>query len=93
MPGRGSRPPRRWRGSGTPEQAGEARRALVADADVRATSFYAAVLALNAINQLGNASPELKTAVGALPREHESIHERERDYLPRLVEAILEDKR
>jgi uncharacterized sulfatase len=78
---------------GGPEQAAAARRALLAAADVRATGLYAAVLALNAINQLGNAEPDLKASIGALPRQHESIDERERDYLPRLVEAILEDKR
>ena len=78
---------------GTPAQAADARRTLVAAADVRASGLYGAVLALNAINHLGDAAPELKAAVGALPRTHDSIDARERDYLPRLVEAILEDKR
>jgi uncharacterized sulfatase len=78
---------------GTPAQGEAARDVLVAAADLKAHGLYAAALALNAINHLGNATPALKARIAALPREDDSIDARERDYVPRLVEAILEDRR
>jgi uncharacterized sulfatase len=78
---------------GTHAQGEAARDVLVAAADLKAHGLYAAALALNAINHLGNATPALKARIAALPREDDSIDARERDYVPRLVEAILEDRR
>ncbi len=42
---------------------------------------------------LGDAPADTKAAVAKLPTAHPSIHDRERDYLVRLVEAIGNDWR
>ncbi len=78
---------------GSVTQAARARKVLAAAADVRSSGLYAAVLSLNAISQLEGPPPDLEAALRVLPQEHHAIDAREREYLPRLIEAILERRR
>jgi uncharacterized sulfatase len=78
---------------GTAAERTAALASLVRDADVNRNGFYAALLALNALAHAGDLPDDARQALGRLPTSHPSIHPRERDYLPRLVEAILENRR
>ena len=54
---------------------------------------YVAMLALNALVHVGELPAGARAAVAAAAVSSPAIHARERDYLPRLVEAVLEGLR
>jgi uncharacterized sulfatase len=54
---------------------------------------YVAMLALNALIHVGDLPADARTAVSAVPVASPAIHARERDYLPRLTEAVLDGLR
>jgi hypothetical protein len=51
------------------------------------------MLALNALIHVGDLPADARTAVSAVPVASPAIHARERDYLPRLTEAVLDGLR
>lgn len=64
--------------------------ALVDLADVNRHGLYVSLRALNALDALGeNAQPALEP-IAALPQECPSIHQRNRDYIPRMIERITD---
>jgi uncharacterized sulfatase len=67
--------------------------ALLETADLRRDGFYAALLALNALAHVPELQAETLAALKRLPASDPSIHAREVDYLPRLIEAIVERRR
>jgi arylsulfatase A-like enzyme len=78
---------------GTPAERTAALASLLRDADVGRNGFYAALLALNALAHIDDLPDDARQALGRLPTSHPSIHPREREYVPRLIEAILEKRR
>ncbi|HEY8548812.1 MAG TPA: sulfatase-like hydrolase/transferase [Vicinamibacterales bacterium] len=78
---------------GDDEERAAAVRVLLDAADVTRVGHYTSILALNALNHLGNATAETKAVVRALPQKAPAIPRREAEYVPRLVEAILGDLR
>lgn len=78
---------------GTPAERTAALAVLVRDADVGRSGFYAALLALNALAHVPDLPAETLAALKRLPVSDPSIQAREVDYLPRLIEAIVEGRR
>ena len=66
---------------------------LVEAADLRRDGFYAALLALNALAHVPDLPVETMASLRRLPASDPSIQAREVDYLPRLIEAIIENRR
>jgi hypothetical protein len=66
---------------------------LLETADLRRDGFYAALLALNALAHVPDLPAETLAALKRLPTNAPSIQAREVDYLPRLIEAIVERRR
>lgn len=66
---------------------------LLEAADLRRAGFYAALLALNALAHVPDLPAETVAALERLPASDPSVHAREVDYLPRLIEAIVDRRR
>jgi uncharacterized sulfatase len=62
---------------------------LVGLADLGRNSVYVALLALNAIDSLGDKAAPLKDRIKALPRGRIVAADRTSEYAPRLLEEIL----
>ena len=79
--------------SGTPASRARALSVLLDAADLRSDGFYAALLALNALAHVPDLPAETLAALKRLPATDPSIQAREVEYLPRLIEAIVEHRR
>ena len=65
---------------------------LTSAAHVERQGPYVALLALNALAHVPSLPPAVLDALKATPREHADVPERQRDNLPRLIDAILEGR-
>jgi uncharacterized sulfatase len=64
---------------------------LVDAANLKHTSVYVAVQALNAIDKLDEKAAGQLDAIKALPKDDPSLHGRVNGYVPRLLDKILAD--
>ena len=62
---------------------------LIGYANLELNSVYVALLALNAIDALGDKAAPLKDKIKALPRGRESAQDRTSTYAPRLIEELV----
>ena len=78
---------------GTTADRRRALEVLLGAARVDRHGLYAALLALNALAHVPDLPDSARAGLRAAPVEAAGIDARERDYLPRLIEAILEGRR
>ena len=78
--------------SGNKDDVAECLQVLLADADLTRSSQPAAIEALNAIAALGpEVAQSIKDRLKALPQKSPEVEKRLGEYVPRLLEAIVEN--
>jgi len=76
---------------GRPEDLDPCLEVLLEHARLDKHGVYVAIEALNALDELDGKAAMVIERIRALPREHSSVHPRLNEYVPRLIEKILQD--
>jgi HEAT repeat protein len=76
---------------GAPADLGAALAVLVDLADMEKHGVFVALQALNALDHLDAKAAPVKAQLQALPRQKQGAPQKLREYVPRLLETVLED--